>query len=125
MYKLLSVLQGIEALLGGPGSWDHCVGLLQWMILDSRSCVMTLFKLDLWDGYCVQNNVLHLLLWIQMVVIIRLKTYLRSSCCGSTGSKGVCSGRDAGWIPCQLQWVKDLVLPQLWLRWKLRLGFHR
>ena len=46
----------------------------------------------------------------------KIKHY-QSSHCGSRGLVASLQHWDAGSIPYPAQWVKDLVLPQLWLRY--------
>ena len=50
------------------------------------------------------------------------KYHIGSSCCGVTGSKVSWAHWDVGSIPGLAQWVKDLALPQLWLRPRLWLA---
>ena len=45
-----------------------------------------------------------------------------SSCCGATGLVVSWECWDTGSIPSPAQWVKDLALLKLWLRWRLQLG---
>lgn len=51
------------------------------------------------------------------------KDMKRSSRCGTTGSAASWGHWDTGSIPGLAQCLKDLALPQLWLRLHLGLGF--
>ena len=46
---------------------------------------------------------------------VSLSEMNRGSCCSVMGSATSLECQDMGLIPSRAQWVKDLVLPQLWL----------
>ena len=55
--------------------------------------------------------------YFQLILTDQLKNWhLWSSCCGAAESVASWECWDTGLIPGPIQWVKDLVLLQLWLR---------
>ena len=57
-------------------------------------------------------------------IILSLKDPRRSSRCGKQVKAKCCLCGGVGSIPSLAQWVRDLVLPQLWHRLQLQVGFN-